>query len=141
MLRPAFARNNTQVCIVDDGPESPVPGDDDMERTSIEEGITLADIPQLIEVEQARVEQRSLPRQGGSPYIDDLSPLELQLVKHSALLALYRSGLREQFDLDEVLELIDVRRNTLWNKLFKGGGQKPKKKGQFYVISCATCGC
>ncbi|KZV93139.1 RhoGAP-domain-containing protein [Exidia glandulosa HHB12029] len=134
VLRPPFARNNTQVCIVDDGPDSPRPGEEDEpDRTSIEEGITLADIPQLIEVEQARVEQRSLPRQGGNPYIADLSPLELQIVKHSALITLYKSGLREQFDLDEVLELIDVRRNNIWSKLFKGGGQKPKKKGVFAV--------
>lgn len=119
---------------MDDGPESPRPGEEPSpERTSIEEGITLADIPQIIEVEQARAEQRSLPSQGGNPFIADLSPLELQLVKHSALITLYKSGLREQFDLDEVLELIDVRRNTLWTKLFKGSSQKPKKKGVFGV--------
>ncbi|EJD43757.1 hypothetical protein AURDEDRAFT_114556 [Auricularia subglabra TFB-10046 SS5] len=132
VLRPAFARNNTQVCIVDDERE-PAEEEAELDRTSIEEGLTLADIPQLIEVEQARVEQRSLPRQAGNPYIGDLNPLELQLVKHSALITLYKSGLREQFDLDEVLELIDVRRNTLWNQLFKRSGQKPKKKGVFGV--------
>jgi len=156
-LRPAFARNNTRVVIMDDGPESPRPmepgeGDPSLmglggimnmghhgRRASsiLDEGLSLADIPQIIEVEQARVEQRSLPRQGTNPFLSDLSPLELQLVKHSALLTLYKSGLREQFDLEELLELIDVRRNNIWTKLFKGG-QKPKKKGKSHQIYFGT---
>ncbi|KAH7106004.1 hypothetical protein BKA62DRAFT_688599 [Auriculariales sp. MPI-PUGE-AT-0066] len=163
-LRPAFARNNTRVVIQDDGPESPRPLEPEDRDPSaagglgglgaigmgfasghlgpggrrassvLDEGLSLADIPQIIEVEQARVEQRSLPRQGVNPFLSDLSPLELQIVKTSALVMLYKSGLREQFDLEEVLELISIRRTGFWPGIFgKGGAQKPKKKGVFGV--------
>lgn len=96
-----------------------------------EEGITLADIPQLVEAAQAREQQRSLPRQNSLPYIADLSALELAIVKHCAVLALVRSPLREHVDLDEVLEMVETRKPNFWNKLFKGDKKPVKKKGAF----------
>lgn len=61
----------------------------------------------------------------------DLTPLELFIVKHFAVLALLRSPLKDQFDLDEVLELIELRKSTFWTKLWKGNNDKKnaKKKG------------
>jgi hypothetical protein len=123
-----------EVKIVDDsGPNSPAVGADEQPHVSApDEGITLADIPQLMEAAQAREQQRSLPRQNSIPYIAELSALELAIVKHCAVLMLNRSPLKDQFDLDEILELVEVKKGGFWNKLFKGGNEKKnvKKKGE-----------
>ncbi|KAF8909401.1 hypothetical protein CPB84DRAFT_1516605 [Gymnopilus junonius] len=132
-LRPSLARNNAEVMIVDDsapnspaGPEEPViPKRDD--------ALTLADIPQLMEVAQAREQHRSLPRESATPYIAELSALELAIVKHCAVLALTRSPLKDQFDLDEILEMVETKKSGFWNKLFKGDKKNVKKKGVFSV--------
>ena len=124
---------NTAIKIVDEsGPSSPsgVGADDDMVG-GIEDGITLADIPQLVEAAQAREQRRSLPSQSSIPYVGDLSPLQLAVVKHAAVLVLQRSPLRDQFDLDEILELVEVKKSSFWKQLFKAGNDKKnlKKKG------------
>jgi len=87
-----------------------------------DDGITLADIPQIVEAVQAHEERRSLPRESSVPYISDLSALELAIVKHAALLALYRSPLRDQFE---------VKKSGFFHKLFKtnNGQRNVKKKG------------
>ncbi|KAJ6621368.1 hypothetical protein B0H10DRAFT_2163174 [Mycena sp. CBHHK59/15] len=135
VLRPAFARNNTEVMIVDESvPNSPAGGEEQPNPATLDNGITLADIPQIMEAAQAREEQRSLPRENSIPYIAELSVLELAIVKHSALLALIRSPLRDQFDLDELIELVEMKKSGFWNKLFKAGDKKNvKKKGVFGV--------
>lgn len=129
VLRPAFARNNTQVRIVDDMLASPV-GEDQFDGDS-GEGLTLGDIPQLVEAEQ----RRSLPRQGGRKLIAELGPLEQLIVKHVAVLYLMRSPIRDAIDMDELGELLEAKKNTFWGKLFKGGKDKQgiKKKGVFGV--------
>lgn len=135
VIRPSFAKSNTEVMIVEDSfPNSPAIGPEEQPAVPApDEGITLADIPQLMEAAQAREQQRSLPRQTSIPYIAELSTLELAIVKHSAVLALHRSPLKDQFDLDEILELVEVKKGGFWNKLFKGGNDKKnvKKKGEF----------
>ncbi|KAG9088052.1 hypothetical protein FS749_002460, partial [Ceratobasidium sp. UAMH 11750] len=130
VLRPPFARNNTQVRIVDESLASPV-REDAFDGDGSSEGLTLGDIPQLVEAEQ----RRSLPRQGGRRLIAELSPLELLVVKHVAMFHLTRGPLREVVDLDELSELLEVKKNTFWGKLFKGGKDKQaiKKKGVFTV--------
>ena len=134
VIRPSFTKDNTEVKIIDDsGPNSPAVGSDEQPHIPApDEGITLADIPQLMEAAQAREQQRSLPRQNSIPYIAELSALELAIVKHCAVLMLSRSPLKDQFDLDEILELVEVKKGGFWNKLFKGGNDKKnvKKKGE-----------
>lgn len=94
-----------------------------------EDALTLADIPQWVEVAQAREQQRSLPRESATPYIAELSTLELAIVKHCAVLMLTRSPLKD-FDLDEILEMVEVKKAGFWGKLFKGDNKKNvKKKG------------
>lgn len=129
--RPPLLRNNTEVKIVDDSaPNSPAGGPEEAPLHVPDDGITLADIPQLMEVAQAREQQRSLPRQSTIPHIAELSVLELAIVKHCALLALQRSPLKDQIDLDELLELVETKKAGFWNKLFKAGDKKNvKKKG------------
>ncbi|KAL4268903.1 RhoGAP-domain-containing protein [Pleurotus pulmonarius] len=134
VLRPSFARNNTEVMIVDDStPNSPAGGAEDALLTSVpDDGITLADIPQLMERAQAREQHR--PRQHAVPFVADLSALELTIVKHTALLALSRSPLKDQFDLDDILESLENKKGGFWNKLlFKANDKKIKKKGVFGV--------
>ncbi|KAI0072681.1 RhoGAP-domain-containing protein [Panus rudis PR-1116 ss-1] len=136
IIRPPFARNNTEVMIVDDSaPTSPAGGVDEPKLPGVDDGITLADLPQIVEAAQAREQHRSLPRQSSTPYIAELSPLELAIVKHYAVLALQRSPLKDQFDLDELLELVEMKKSSFWNKLFKAGNDKKnvKKKGVFGV--------
>ncbi|KAI9440649.1 hypothetical protein H4582DRAFT_2212181 [Lactarius indigo] len=141
--RPNYLRKNTDVKIVDEptpsspssavspdgGPFSNVPP-----PGPTLEGITLADIPQLAEAAQAMEQRRSLPRQSLVPYIAELTPLELAIVRHAAVVVLYRSPLRDQVDLDEILEMVEVKKQGFWGKLFKGNDKKNiKKKGLFGV--------
>lgn len=117
--------------IVDDSaPTSPAGGADEPALPG-EDGITLADIPQIVEAAQAREQRRSLPRQNSIPFIAELSPVELAIVKHCAVMALQKSALRDQFDLDEILELVENKKPTFWNKIFKAGKDQKnvKKKG------------
>ncbi|TDL24068.1 RhoGAP-domain-containing protein [Rickenella mellea] len=130
-IRPNLGRGNTEVMIVDDSvPNSPATGADEPQMPAPDDGITLADIPQIIEAEQAREQHRPLPRQSATPFIADVTPLELMIVKHAAVLSLCRSPLKSEFDLDEILELLEVKKSGFWNKLFKAGKQK---KGIFGV--------
>jgi hypothetical protein len=145
MLRPAFARNNTGVMIVDDSvPSSPAAAtlDESQLEDVKDDGITLADIPQLMEAAQAREQQRSLPRQGSAPFIAELNTVQLAIVKHCAFLALQRSLLKDHVDLDELLELIEVKKNSPWfSKWFKGDKDKRnvKKKGLSCLILLCSC--
>ncbi|KAG2011466.1 rho GTPase activator [Coprinopsis cinerea AmutBmut pab1-1] len=104
-------------------------------QKSLDDGITLADIPQLMEEAQAREQHRSLPRESSTPFIAELSPLELAIVKHFAVLQLSRSPLKDTFDLDEILEMVEMKKSGFWNKLFNKGDSKKalKKKGVFGV--------
>lgn len=120
--------------IVDDSaPNSPAGGmDDPMGQVAPEEGITLADIPQLVEVAQARAQHRSLPRENSIPNIAELSALELAVIKHAAVVILMRSPLKEFLDMDEIYELLELKKGGFWNKLFKAGNsaqKNVKKKG------------
>lgn len=136
-LRSSLTRNNTEVMIVDESaPNSPAGAAEDGPGTiprQRDDALTLADIPQLMEVAQAREQHRSLPRESATPYIAELNALELAIVKHCALLALTRSPLKDQFDLDEMLELVETKKSGFWKQLFKGDKKNAKKKG---VILC-----
>jgi hypothetical protein len=58
-----------------------------------------------------------------------LDACDAAIVKHAAVWLLSHSELRDKFDLDEVLELIEARKAGIWNKIFKGE-KKGKKKGE-----------
>ncbi|GAA5989573.1 hypothetical protein JCM10908_000535 [Rhodotorula pacifica] len=132
------------------------------EPTQDEDGLTLADLPKALEAEQKRAAApdghlQPTPRGGynggptsypltpnmsgasvGSRLLSELSALESFIVKHVAavLLSSDTSPLREYVTLDELLDIIDARKNTFWGKLFKpGGGDKKKvpKKGVFGI--------
>lgn len=137
VIRPAFARNNTSVCILnessDDSPEerdlvSPSHDDSPFDH---EDGVTLADIPAIVEAEQARLSRRNTVMGDGRPLISELSSLDALIVKHFALLALTKSQLAPYIDMEDMLELVEVRKNQWWNKIFKGGKDKKdiKRKG------------
>ncbi|KAJ2966038.1 hypothetical protein NUW54_g13923 [Trametes sanguinea] len=76
-----------------------------------------------------------MARRSPTPFIAELTPLQLAIVKHCAVVVLQRSPLRDQFDLDEILELVEVKKSSFWNKIFKPGNDKKnvKKKGVFGV--------
>ncbi|KAF8263331.1 hypothetical protein EI94DRAFT_1741178 [Lactarius quietus] len=96
-----------------------------------EKRLTLADIPQLFEAAQAMEQHRSTPPQN-LPYVAELTPLELAIVRHAAVAVLCRSSLRDEMDLDQVLEMLEVKRQRFWERLFKPGSDR-KKKGIFGV--------
>lgn len=115
--------------IVDESvPNSPA-GGEEQRIPVLDDGFTLADIPQLMEAAQAREQQRSLPRENSIPYLAELSALELAIVKHCAVLALTRSPLKDQCDLDELLEMVEIKKSGFWNRIFKADKKNIKKKG------------
>lgn len=132
VLRPAFARNNTEVMILEDStPNSPTVGDDNQITTDDSKTFSLGDIHSIVEAAQAREQRRSLPRDMSIPYIAGLNPLELATVKHFAMLALMKSPppLRDLCDLDELLEMVEFKKSNFWQKLFKNEKKNAKKKG------------
>ena len=85
-----------------------------------------------MEREQARASRHYLPPRTGT-LLSELSALEYFIVKHVAALMLSENAaFRDVAPLDELLDIIDARKNTFWGKLFKGGNEKKvvKKKGQ-----------
>ncbi len=112
VIRPPFARNNTSVFIVNDPP---------LESA---DAITLGDIPLIADP----------PHEG--PLLSELTPLQSLIIKHFALLLLQKSAIGHLIELDEVLELLESRKNQWWNKIFKGNAKKDhKKKGKSYQES------
>ena len=136
-FKPPYAKGNNEVKIIDDSaPSSPSLAYDDhppeLQPHSADDGITLADIPQLVQVAQARAQHRPLPRESAIPFIADLSALELAIVKHSAAVVLSRSPLKDQMDMDEIFDLLEMKKGGFWNRLFKpsaSGKKDVKKKG------------
>ncbi|EGG12495.1 uncharacterized protein MELLADRAFT_46530 [Melampsora larici-populina 98AG31] len=134
-VRPTLSRNLTAVRIVDEQPMNPNTRE---EETSIIEtttsGITLADLPRAMEAERFRVAHKALPTQVTT--LSELSALESVIVKHVAAFLLgSNEAIREICSLDELLEMIEVRKGNFWGKLFKGNTEKSKikKKGVFGV--------
>lgn len=134
-VRPTLSRNLTAVRIVDEQPMNPSTRE---EETSIVEtttsGITLADLPRAMEAERFRVAHKALPTQVTT--LSELSALESVIVKHvAAFLLASNEAIREICTLDELLEMIEVRKGNFWGKLFKGNNEKAKikKKGVFGV--------
>ena len=72
--------------------------------------------------------------------LSELSALEYFIVKHVAalMLASNDSAFKDVAPLDDLLDMIDARKNTFWGKLFKGGNEKKniKKKG-LSSLSCS----
>lgn len=140
--RPPFARATTAVQVVDDqapdqapvqyGP--PVLGVAPEPPTQAEDEFQFVEAPQPQETsEQGR---RYLPPRTGT-LLSELSALEYFIVKHVAALMLTseNSAFKDVAPLDDLLEMIDARKNTFWGKLFKGGKEKKdvKKKGAWLL--------
>ncbi|KAK4047008.1 Rho-type GTPase activating protein Rga1 [Microbotryomycetes sp. JL201] len=140
--RPTLNRATTAVEIVDDQVLDQTPSrheDPELggaeEPTRDEEGITLADLPVVMEAEAAR-EQQGSSAAGSGLLLSELSALEYLIVRHvAALILTNRTALRDVVSLDELLDMIDARRGTFWNKLFKAGKKEKldKKKGVFGI--------
>lgn len=92
-----------------------------------------------MEAEQAREQHGDLPRHT-QMLLSELSALEYFIVKHAAAITL-ASDLPPYSDfdaagLDELLDIIDAKKNNFWGKLFKGSSKdkkEVKKKGIFGV--------
>jgi len=158
-VRPAFARHNTQVIIIEDEqrPLRREPSVDTIQLTADPEAyepvgrgvgqhqsresevLMLHDISSLVEAEHAKERRLSSVSAGKgnatdgprlAPLLTDLDACDASIVKHAAVWLLSHSELRDKFDLDEVLELIEARKAGIWGKIFKGE-KKGKKKGEF----------
>lgn len=134
--RPSLARATTAIKIVDE--QSP----SDVQSGSLPagfrepldaDGLTPADLPTAMEAEQARHHGRFQPARAGM-LLSELSALEYFIVKHVAALMLTsdNSAFKDVAPLEDLLDMIDARKNTFWGKLFKGGKDKKdiKKKGK-----------
>ena len=139
VLRPAFARNNTQIRIVKDEPPTQESQNTELSNMMLavpqahgkeDDAITLSDIPTLL------ANQQNQPRSAlnSVPLFSQLTPLDASIVRHFALINLTKTGLGHLIDVDDILELLDTRKNQWWNKIFKNNGKKDqKKKGIFGV--------
>ena len=136
-VRPSFARANTQVRIVDE--QSPVvspssdPGHGGVPAHGHADGLTLADLSQLMEVEQAREQHRARSGSSLKPLVCELPPFHAFIAKHVALVLIERSAMREHCP-ENLSDLIEGKKNTFWGKLFKGTNEKEKKKKQAGVF-------
>jgi len=161
-VRPAFARHNTQVIIIEDEQRPPrrEPSEDTTQFTADPEEydgrvggggggqhqsresevLMLHDLSSFVNAEHAKGRRMSSVSGGKGKATDvpplaplllaDLDACDAALVKHAAVWLLSHSELRDKFDLDEVLELIETRKAGIWNKIFKAE-KKGKKKGKF----------
>lgn len=101
-----------------------------------EEGITLADIPLILQAEQDREQL------GGAVAaelhdrrpVSELTSAEMVVLKHLALARLQRSSLAALVQAENVQEFLEARRYTLWSKLFRAKDRRDgRKKGVFGV--------
>lgn len=87
-------------------------------------------------LEKAEPEPSPPKREVGKKYFSELSALEYFIVRHVAVIAM-QPMLEGHFTLEELLNLIESRKPTFWNKMgkaFKADGKKAvKKKGIFGV--------
>lgn len=81
-------------------------------------------------------QRRDGARDTGKKYFSELSALEYFIVRHVAVIAM-QPLLEGHFNMEELLNLIETRKPTFWNKMgkaFKNDGKKGgKKKGVFGV--------
>jgi hypothetical protein len=127
VLRPLFARNNTSVFIINENnPEFAESDAIDQLSAPVkpkeDDAITLGDITNLADQQRAErpINDKAL--------LSQLTPLQSLIVKHFALLQLQKTELGKMIELDEVLELLEIKKNQWWNKIFKGNNKKDKKK-------------
>lgn len=140
-VRPDYTRSVTAVRVIEEQPTlSPAAfsGGLGSEGSPVrdEDGITLADLHHVMEAEQAREQGHQLP--ANAQLLSELSALEYFIVKHAAAIALASdlTPLGEATQLDELLDIIDAKKNNFWGKLFKGSSKDKKeikKKGVFSV--------
>jgi hypothetical protein len=131
-----MARNLTAIKVVDEQPlDAPVarlyPGAYHS-PTEAEDGITLGDLQTVIQAEQARSDG-SPARLSKGLLLSELSALEYIIVKHAAALALTsdNSPFRDMLGIEELMDIIEIRKNTFWTKIFKPNDKKgAKKKGE-----------
>lgn len=96
------------------------------------------DRPQLLQKPPSSGARKTSHTLRGKKYLSELSALEYFIVKHVAVLMMEET-LRPYFTLEELLDLIETRKTTLWGKFtgaFKGNADKKsqvKKKGVFGV--------
>lgn len=124
MTRPAFQRATTAIHIVDDQVPSP--------KQLWNDALPLGGVSEQTRQKDDGEQHRFNPPRSGI-LLSELSALEYFIVKHVAalMLASEDSAFRDVAPLDDLLEMIDSRKNTFWGKLFKGGAEKKslKKKG------------
>ena len=87
-------------------------------------------------LDQSNAGEPSPQRPGGKRYFSELSALEYFIVRHVAVIAM-QPMLEGHFTMEELLNLIETRKPTFWNKMgkaFKNDAAKGrKKKGVFGV--------
>jgi hypothetical protein len=74
--------------------------------------------PDPVEDFSVSVNVNDVPREANVKYFSELSALEYFIVRHVAVLAL-ETLLGEIFNLEELLELIETRKGTIWEKFGK----------------------
>lgn len=146
-----------EIEIVDERPESDLLSEDDEDNDgpSPHAPATLSDLTERLRIStainvspasslrSARLGHISLQGSTGAgnpsrhpkrQYLNELSALELFIVKHLAVLTL-APIVSEYFTLEELLDLIGQRKQTLWGRLVKGlKTDKKKPKGNSFSL-------
>jgi hypothetical protein len=146
-----------EIEIVDEKPESGIlsEDDEDIDGPSPNAPATLSDLTERLRINtainvspasslrSARLGHVSLHGSTGAghpsrhpkrQYLNELSALELFIVKHLAVLTL-APIVSEYFTLEELLDLIGQRKQTLWGRLVKGlKTDKKKPKGRSFGL-------
>ena len=127
-VRAPFARHNTDILVREDNASSITPSD----PLTHDEGITLADIPMILQAER---ERERMPHEREHRPVSSLAPEELLVLRYVALAQLQRSAIAEHVDIDDLLETLEVRKSTFWGKFFRGGKERRdvRRKGVFGV--------
>ncbi|KAF9158629.1 hypothetical protein BGX20_003307, partial [Mortierella sp. AD010] len=139
--RPAEALQNEEEDTEGPNPQAPATLSDLTERLRI--STTVPPRPPSTRSRQSRanshgaqnLEVPTTPRHPKRQYLSELSALELFIVKHLAVLTL-APIVSEYFTLEELLDLIGQRKQTLWGRFVKGlktDKKKPKAEGTFGV--------
>ncbi|KAF9148090.1 hypothetical protein BG015_010213 [Linnemannia schmuckeri] len=122
-------------------PDAPATLSDLTERLRISTAINVSPASSLRSARPGHVSLQGSTGAGNSSrhpkrqYLNELSALELFIVKHLAVLTL-APIVSEYFTLEELLDLIGQRKQTLWGRLVKGlktDKKKPKVEGTFSV--------
>ena len=66
--------------------------------------------------------------------VAELTPLDFMIIRQCALFWLIRSPFKNEINLDNLLEFIEVKKGGFWNKFFKGNKKQKCEEGVVWIL-------